>query len=157
MYNFDEIIDRSRTDSVKWRTYPPDVLPLWVADMDFRSPQPVLDVLRQASELGVFGYGSAFGEQALLEAWQARLAAHFSWQVALEDLLLLPGVVTGANLACRALGVAGEQALVPAPVYGPLLAAPRYGQLDTIAVPLQLDADGYAHNNVEALECAVTP
>ncbi len=157
MYNFDEVIDRSLTDSVKWRTYPPDVLPLWVADMDFRSPQPVLDVLRQASDLGVLGYGSAFGEQALLEAWQVRLAAHFGWQVSHKDLLLLPGVVTGANLACRALGAAGEQALVPAPVYGPLLTAPRYGQLACVAVPLQLDADGYAHNSVEALECAVTP
>ena len=55
-YDFDRLIDRRRTDSSKWQQYGPDVLPLWVADMDFRSPEPVIRALRERVEHGVFGY-----------------------------------------------------------------------------------------------------
>ncbi|MHB9033466.1 MAG: MalY/PatB family protein [Anaerolineae bacterium] len=157
MYDFDQVIDRSHSDSVKWRTYPPDVLPLWVADMDFQAPPPVLAVLQRAAAYGVLGYGSHYGEQALLEAWQERLAAKYNWAVEPVDLMLIPGVVTAANLACRALGAPGDQALVPAPVYGPLLTAPSRGQLACVPVPLTCDQLGQACPDMQALEQAVTP
>lgn len=156
MYHFDQVIDRRSTDSVKWRHYPADVLPLWVADMDFRAPQSIIDAIDRMNEVGIYGYGSPLGDQALLEAWQLRLASRYRWQVGHDDLVLLPGVVTGANLACKALGQMGAQALVPAPVYGPLLAAPRYGKLECVPVPLAYDASGYASLSTELLEDAVT-
>src|SRR5262249_50655980 len=55
-YDFDRLVDRRRTDSSKWQKYGPDVLPLWVADMDFQSPEPVIRALRERVEHGVFGY-----------------------------------------------------------------------------------------------------
>jgi len=157
VFNFDELLDRRQTDSVKWRNYPDDVLPLWVADMDFRSPPAVIDVIRRMSEFGVFGYGCSAGDEELLETWLDRLASKFQWQLQAADLLLMPGVVTSVNAACRALSSPDGQALVPAPVYGPLLSAPAHGKLTCVPVPLTYDQDGYASLDVDRLESAVTP
>ena len=66
--DFDELIDRRETDCTKWRRYGPDVIPLWVADMDFRSPQPVVDALRERAEHGIFGYGySSWSEDGSMD------------------------------------------------------------------------------------------
>lgn len=157
MPDFDCIHDRSCSDSQKWRAYPADVLPLWVADMDFQAPEPVLEAVRAMVDHGVFGYGCNSGYQELVDAWVGRLADSYHWQVAPDDLILLPGVVVGANLACRVLAGPGDQALVPSPVYGPLLGAPRYGQLDCVPVPLACDDLGYHRLDLTALHAAVTP
>ncbi|MHB1357876.1 MAG: aminotransferase class I/II-fold pyridoxal phosphate-dependent enzyme, partial [Anaerolineae bacterium] len=157
MPDFDCIHDRSCSDSQKWRAYPPDVLPLWVADMDFQAPEPVRAAIRAMVDHGIFGYGCNAGCQELIAAWMDRLAISYRWQVDPQDLVLLPGVVVGANLACRVLAVPGEQALVPSPVYGPLLAAPRYGQLECVPVPLACDERGYYSLDYTALQAAVTP
>jgi len=63
-YDFDHDIERRGTDSYKWHTYEEDIIPLWVADMDFVSAQPIVDVLRQRADHGVFGYGGPPGELA---------------------------------------------------------------------------------------------
>lgn len=118
-YNFDEIIDRRGTDSFKWRHYGRDVLPLWVADMDFRSPEPVVRALRERAEHGVFGYAAAPDE--LREVLVERLARLYGWQVAPEALVFLPGVVLGTNLAAHAVGGPGDGVLVQTPVYPPFL------------------------------------
>ena len=121
--DFNHCIDRLHTDSVKWCRYDEDVLPLWVADMDFASPQPVIQALQERVAHGVFGYGQAPDE--LREVVQERLARLYGWRVETDDIFFIPGVVSGFNLACRAIGAPGDEVLVEAPVYPPMLAGPE--------------------------------
>jgi len=105
-YNFDHIINRRTSDSVKWRRYDEDVLSLWVADMDFASPEPVIRALRQRVEHGIFGYASELPELRPLIV--ERLRRLYDWQVEPEALIFVPGVVTGFNQAVQALALPGE-------------------------------------------------
>ena len=98
-YDFDRRIDRHHSESVKWHYYHEDVLPMWVADMDFMSPEPVIRALRERVEHGVFGYGMDPPE--LGEVIVDRLQRLYGWQVSPKALVFLPGVVTGFNLNTR--------------------------------------------------------
>jgi cystathionine beta-lyase len=115
-------VDRWSSDSVKWGVYGPEVLPLWVADMDFRSPPAVLEALAQRVAHGVFGYGKE--PRQLAEVIAARLAQLYDWQVSASDIVFLPGVVPGLYLSCRALTEAGARVVVQTPVYPPIRRAP---------------------------------
>ncbi len=122
MIFLDTPIDRRHSDSLKWGKYAGrDVLPLWVADMDFAAPPEVIAALHQRVAHGVFGYAQPW--PALSEAVLAHLESAYQWSVKPEWLVWLPGLVTGLNLACRAVdgGV-----LTGTPVYPPFLSAPRY-------------------------------
>jgi cystathionine beta-lyase len=121
-YDFDSYVERRGSGAYKWDDYDEGVLPLWVADMDFVSPEPVLRALRDRVEHGVFGYGRAPG--ALYEIVQERLKTLYGWDVSREDILFLPGVITGFNLACHAVGEPGDGVLVQPPVYHHFLSAP---------------------------------
>ena len=98
-YLFDRPIDRRGTDSEKWDRFDPDVLPLWVADMDFPSAEPIVEALRKRIEHRVFGYTNEI--RGLREAIVDWLEERHLWRVRLEDIVLLPGVVVGFNLAAR--------------------------------------------------------
>ena len=121
-FNFDEIIERRNTDSGKWNSYGPDVLPMWVADMDFKSPQPIIDALEARVRQGTFGYGD--DAKSLREVLVDRMQQHYAWTIQPEDIVFLPGLVSGLNAVTRALGERGAGALVTTPVYGPFLTAP---------------------------------
>jgi cystathionine beta-lyase len=121
-YNLDLCIDRRCSDSSKWRLYGPDVLPLWVADMDFPSPEPVIRALQERVAHGIYGYAGAPAE--LTEAICGRLETLYGWQVTAEEIVYLPGVVVGFNVACRAAGEPGDRVLVQPPVYYPFFDAP---------------------------------
>ena len=123
-YDFDKLIDRRSTESAKWNYYDPDVLPLWVADMDFVSPEPVLSALRKRVDHGVFGYPCEM--EALRQLLVDRLAERYQWQVRREELVFLPGVVKGLNMACQAFVSPGQGVLVQTPVYPPFLSVPEY-------------------------------
>ena len=120
MSPFDRTIERRGSDSVKWGRYAGrDILPLWVADMDFAAPPAVLAALQARLEHGVFGYG---GRDPELDATLVEhLAAAYDWPVAPEWIVWLPGLVSGLNIACRA--VEGD-VLSATPVYPPFLSAP---------------------------------
>ena len=120
-YDFDRPIDRHGTFSLKWDRYPADVLPLWVADMDFLSPEPVIRALHERIDHGVFGYGVA--PSTLSEVVCDRLSQLYAWQVNPEDIVYLPGVVSGFNLTCHMLRDDQGEVLVQTPVYPPILAA----------------------------------
>jgi cystathionine beta-lyase len=123
IYNFDQAPDRRSTESVKWNYYPRDVLPMWVADMDFVSPEPVIRALQERVAHGVFGYpGDLSG---LRDAIVAYLSSSYGWQVAPEDIVFLPGVVPGFNLAARAFIEPGDGILMHTPVYMPFLGVAR--------------------------------
>jgi len=119
-YDFDRAPDRRGGDSIKWNRYAGrDVLPLWVADMDFPSPPAVVEALRRRVEHGVFGYAAPW--PSLVEAVREHLHAEYGWDVEPGWLVWLPGLVSGLNVACRA--VEGT-ALTAVPVYPPFLTAP---------------------------------
>jgi len=99
-YNFNQAPTRRGTDSEKWHKYGPEVIPLWVADMDFVSPQPVIEALLKRADHGIFGYPKQADELRLVIT--GHLAKHYHWQVDPEAVIFLPGVVTSFNLACHA-------------------------------------------------------
>ena len=121
-HDFDRVIDRRRTDSNKWRKYGPDVLPLWVADMDFPAPEPVVRALRERIEQGFFGY--SVEEAELHEVVVDRLWKRYGWRVAQEAIVPLPGVIPGFNVAGRAFTERGDGILMQLPVYPPILRCP---------------------------------
>jgi cystathionine beta-lyase len=154
-YDFDELVDRSRSDSDKWCRYGDGVLPLWVADMDFRSPEPVIRALRERVDQGVFGYGCEPPElrQAVLD-WLVR---SFGWQVSPEALVFLPTVATGFNLACHAVAARGDGVLVQTPVYFPILHASPNAGLTLDQMELTRQPDGTYVIDYDAFEAAITP
>jgi cystathionine beta-lyase len=152
-YDFDLVIDRRCTDSDKWCRYDEDVMPLWVADMDFAAPEPVVRALQERVAHGIFGYGVQ--PDGLCEVLQERLARLYGWRVETDEILFLPGVVTGFNLACRAIGAPGDEVLVEAPVYPPMLTAPGHAGRTCKVVPLTEGRERYAHD-FDALEQAIT-
>lgn len=155
MFDFDTIIDRSNTNSEKWDRYAgQDIIPLWVADMDFRSPQAVLDALHQRVDHGVFGYSSP--PQELTEVVLSVLLREYNWQVQPDWLVWLPGLVCGLNVACRAVGAAGDAVATFTPVYPPFLTAPGLAKRELISVSL-VERQGRWEMDLEALEHAITP
>lgn len=127
MTDFNTFIDRSKTDSVKWRKYlNRDIIPMWVADMDFPSPPAVIDALHQRVEHGVFGYGMP--GSSLTDAIVSYHHRSFDWHVEPKWIIWLPGLVTGLNVACRSTGSVGDTVLTIVPVYPPFLTAPKFSQ-----------------------------
>jgi cystathionine beta-lyase len=153
-YDFDLPIDRRVSDSDKWHYYGEDVLPLWVADMDFRSPEPVIRALRERVEHGVFGYPTEPSE--LRPIIVERLQRLYGWQVDPRALMFLPGVVAGFNQATHAVTTPGDGVLAQTPVYSPILRAPGNASctLDEMELTRQLDSS-YAID-FDAFEAAIT-
>ena len=148
--DFDQIIDRRHTESVKWNWFSEDVLPMWVADMDFRSPEPVIDALRARVEHGVFGYG--WPPEGLKEAIQAHLVNRHNWQVAEKEIDFISGVVTGFNHAIYSLTEPGDKVLIQTPVYPPFLAAPEQAGRERVINPLVRLPDGNYEIDFEDFE-----
>ncbi|MBN1450196.1 MAG: PatB family C-S lyase [Anaerolineales bacterium] len=118
-YNFDTIIDRRSTNSIKWTKYPENVIPLWVADMDFLTPQPILDALRTTLERGVLGY--EIPSRSLFETVVARMEGLYGWKIDPGMVVATPGIVSGFNAAARTVCVPGDGILMQPPVYFPFL------------------------------------
>jgi cystathionine beta-lyase len=137
-HDFDEQIDRRSSGCLKWTEYDSDVIPLWVADMDFRSPEPVIEALRGRAEHGIYGY--EWTRRDLKELVCARLWKLYRWQVKPEEVVFLPGLVCGLNVVCRATGSPGDAVVTFTPVYPPFLAAPENQERVLQAVELKLDA-----------------
>lgn len=150
---FDEIVDRSGTSSIKWDKYEGrDILPLWVADMDFRAPNPVVEALHRRIEHGIFGYTRAPDE--LVGVVVSMLEEDYGWRVDPDAVIWLPGLVTGLNLACRASG--GKNVITSTPIYPPFLSAPIHSGMTVSKAPMTLE-DGRWHHDFAALEKAVLP
>ncbi len=147
LYDFDEVIDRQGSDSIKWHLYERGVLPMWVADMDFRAAEPVLQALRERVDHGVFGYPEMGSRNTSLmselsQVIVERMARLYNWEIQPDDLVFVPGVVTGFNLACHALAAPDGGVFVQTPVYYPMLhAAADTGSIHQ-EMQLTLDPDG---------------
>ncbi len=156
IYDFDTFPDRRCTESVKWNHFDPDVLPMWVADMDFVSPEPVIRALQERVAHGVFGYGWELS--GLREAIIERMERLYHWAVLPEEIVFLPGVVTGLNMVGNAFARSETQGLLcQTPVYMPILDVSRNcGGLKQTAA-LSRNADGSYCIDWDAFENAITP
>ncbi|HWR66974.1 MAG TPA: PatB family C-S lyase [Bellilinea sp.] len=153
-YSFDTIFDRRSTESVKWNLFPTDVLPLWVADMDFAVPPVVTEALRQRIAHPIYGYPKV--QEGLITAIQAHLQRKYDWQVdAAEDFLFLPGVVISFNLATQALAQPGGSLVFMTPVYMPFFELAKNAGLQQVTVDLVQDAGGHFLIDWERLETAI--
>ena len=151
-FGFDNAPDRRNGDSLKWNKYAGrDVLPLWVADMDFAAPPAVLDALQQRVAQGCLGYPLPW--PSLVDAVLGYLQRAYAWSVEPESLVWLPGLVTGINVACRA--VDGD-VITATPIYPPFLSAPGLSGKKLATAPLRLEGDRWGWN-FAALEAALTP
>lgn len=150
---FDQVIERRQTDSQKWQKYEgQDILPMWVADMDFRAPEPVLEALRERINHGIFGY--ARPELSAIEAVIEMLERNYGWKVDPDWLVWLPGLVVGLNIASRAFASEGEAILTNTPIYPPFLLGPRLQGRSVAKAPMVLDGDRWVID-WEAMEAAV--
>lgn len=153
-YDFDRLVDRQRTDSSKWQKYGPDVLPLWVADMDFQSPEPVIRALRERVEHGVFGY-LALEQPEFHELFADRLLKRYGWRVSPEAVVLIPGVIPGFNVAGRILTAPGDGLILQTPVYPPILRAASSIGLTREEAPLARRPDGRYEVDVDTFTGAI--
>lgn len=152
MSSFDTLIDRRGSDAIKWRKYAGrDVLPLWVADMDFAAPPAVIEALQRRIAHGVFGYGGPW--PSLTESVLTHLEIEYQWRIEADWIVWLPGLVTGLNVACRA--VDGE-VLTATPIYPPFLSAPHFSGRKLNRAELACTDEGWRFDQ-EALKSALTP
>jgi cysteine-S-conjugate beta-lyase len=155
LFDFDTPVERRNTASVKWDRYKgTDIIPLWVADMDFQAPPAVIAALSRRVEYGVFGY--THPPEDLLETVLDMLERVHAWKVKSEWIVWLPGLVTGVNVACRAVGNTGDAVITTTPAYPPFLSAPANSQRTLITVPHADDGTRYIFD-FAAIEEAITP
>ena len=140
--DFDVEIDRLSTESTKFNKYKDlDILPLWVADMDFQSPVPVVEALQNRVQHGVFGYTEA--STALRNTLVARMKTFYNWDIEPDDLVFFPGVVAGLNLCCAGLLEEDEAAVTATPVYHPFFAAPENQGRELKRFPMSYEAGAW--------------
>ncbi len=155
-YNFDTYPDRRGHGSLKWDKYQDrDILPLWVADMDFTSAPEILAAINERLNHGVFGYTIPYKEpiQAILKYLKQR----HSYETRASKLDFLPGLVPAINMCCHAFTQAGDSVMTATPVYPPFLTAPDYSKRELITVPLCLNHADQWTFDFDAMEAAIKP
>jgi len=152
--DFDRFIERRGTDSIKWNLFDPDVLAMWVADMDFRSPQPIVDALQQRVEHGVFGYPKEPPQlRDVVVDWISR---RYGWKVSPDALVFLPNVAVGFNLAVQAVGRPATGLLYQPPIYFPILDVPRNAGMEARPSQLIRTDDGHYEIDFDDVERAAS-
>jgi len=151
-FDFDQVFERQGTGSTKWSRYPAEVLPMWVADMDFAAPPMVIDALHKRLEHPMLGYSVA--QDSLRAAIVADLWSKYGWRVEPQQILFLPGVEPGFNMALHALVEPQQNVVVQVPNYPPLRHAPGHWNLNKVELPFT-PLDGEFHTPLGALRDAL--
>ena len=133
-YDFDSLIPRRNSDSVKWKRYPEDVLPLWVADMDFPSPPEIIEAMNDRLKHPFFGYGCIDDE--LLDVICQWVFSQHGWKIKPDWILCVPGVVAGMNWAVQSMLQKGEKVCFQTPVYPPFFRFADYAGAEALKIPL---------------------
>ena len=138
MYNFDEVIERRGTSCLKYdaleeRYGRADLIPLWVADMDFKTPDFIVDALRRRLDHPIFGYTIKGDYFSRLASWVERL---HNWNVKPEEMCFIPGIVKGIGLAQRCFLSPGDQVVIQPPVYHPFRLVPQACGFEVVNNPL---------------------
>lgn len=155
MFDFDKLIDRRGTHSLKYdfaarRGMPDEILPLWVADMDFASPPAVLEALSERVRHGVFGYSDA-ADEGYFNALRDWFKRRFDWDIEQKWLIKTPGVVFALSTAIRALTQPGDAVLIQQPVYYPFESVIKVNERRLVVNQLLLQ-DGKYRMNLEEME-----
>lgn len=154
-FDFDTPLNRVGTDSQKWQKYAGrDVLPMWVADMDFISPPAIIEALHHRVEHGVFGYARPV--KSTVDAVVGAMQQRYGWTIDPSWIVWLPGLVVGLNVTAQAFAEVGDEVLTLAPVYPPFMSAPKNSRRRSVTVPWALER-GHWTIDWAALEEAVTP
>ncbi|MEC0184677.1 pyridoxal phosphate-dependent aminotransferase [Paenibacillus peoriae] len=154
IYNFDEIIDRKRTDSIKWskkhlkeKFNEENSIPMWIADMDFKAAQPIIDALISRAEHGIYGYGHK-SEEFLESAvnWQKK---RNGWDIEKEWILFTPGIIPALNFIVKTFCNKGDKVIIQSPVYYPFLNIITSNECHIANNPLIYDKGEYTINFAE--------
>lgn len=152
--DFDSVINRGDTYSLKWQKYEgKDILPMWVADTEFKCAQPILEAVKARTDHGLLGYHHPSQYSPANEAVYHWLKKQHQWQIASEWLVWTPGVVPAFNAACKAYCQAGDKVIVQTPNYPPLLAAPALNGLERVDIATVVDNDRWTID-LDGLEAA---
>ena len=152
-YDFDKVIERKSTDSHKWMKYSDDVIPLWVADMDFPSAEPIVQALHHRIDHAIYGYTRP--PQALRHVIRNRLKTLYGWAIEDEAIIFLPGLVVGLNLAYNVFSAPGEGVLLQPPVYHHFVRDPTHHGRVLNDPPLVQEGE-YYEIDFAAFEKAIT-
>ena len=116
-HNFDELIDRKGTECKKWDTYADDVIPMWIADTDFKCPQPVVDAMVKRAQHGIFGYPvNVVNFEESIVNWQKK---RFGWNIETDWVEYTPAVIPAIVYAMRAFTEPGDNVVIQMPAYHP--------------------------------------
>lgn len=154
-YDFDKTIDRRATNSYKWDSAPEGVLPMWVADMDFRTAPAIIDALQKRVAHGIFGYTRV--PDAYYDAVTSWFSRRHGWDIDREWIIYTSGVVPAVSAMIKALTVPGDKVIVQTPVYNCFFSSIRNNGCEIVSNPLRRTADTY-EMDFDALErCAADP
>lgn len=155
-YDYETCPNRVGTGSFKWDKWSPDVIPMWVADMDIISPPAIIEGLKKRVAHGVFGYGhETKGLADVTVKWMKRM---HGWDIKPEWLVFVPGIVSGFNIFIRAIGEPDDEHICMTPCYPPFFQAPGNNAQKFVGVPLACDEKTHKFFiDFDALEKAVTP
>ena len=154
-YDFDKTIDRRATNSYKWDSATEGVLPMWVADMDFRTAPAIIDALQKRVAHGIFGYTRV--PNAYYDAVTSWFSRRHGWDIDREWIIYTSGVVPAVSAVIKALTVPGDKVIVQTPVYNCFFSSIRNNGCEIVSNPLRRTADTY-EMDFDALErCAADP
>lgn len=154
-YDFDKTIDRRATNSYKWDSAPEGVLPMWVADMDFRTAPAIIDALQKRVAHGIFGYTRV--PDAYYDAVTSWFSRRHGWDIDREWIIYTSGVVSAVSAVIKALTVPDDKVIVQTPVYNCFFSSIRNNGCEIVSNPLRRTADTY-EMDFDALErCAADP
>lgn len=154
-YDFDKTVDRRATNSYKWDSAPEGVLPMWVADMDFRTAPAIIDALQKRVAHGIFGYTRV--PDAYYDAVTSWFSRRHGWDIDREWIIYTSGVVPAVSAVIKALTVPGDKVIVQTPVYNCFFSSIRNNGCEIVSNPLRRTADTY-EMDFDALErCAADP
>ncbi len=153
-YNFDEVISRAGTNSIKWEggrllrqhgiteRFDEETIPLFLADMDFPCPEPMLEALHARVDRQIFGYTAYFTSPEYVEAIQAWFKRRHDWEIAAEAIVYSPGTVEALDLLIRSFSAEGDGIIIQRPVYSPFTSVIEKNKRNVVSNSL-INNDGY--------------
>lgn len=154
-YDFDKTIDRRATNSYKWDSATEGVLPMWVADMDFRTAPAIIDALQKRVAHGIFGYTRV--PDAYCDAVTSWFSRRHGWDIDREWIIYTSGVVPAVSAVIKALTVPGDKVIVQTPVYNCFFSSIRNNGCEIVSNPLRRTADTYEMDFAALERCAADP
>lgn len=154
-YDFDKITDRRATNSYKWDSAPEGVLPMWVADMDFRTAPAIIDALQKRVAHGIFGYTRV--PDAYYDAVTSWFSRRHGWDIDREWIIYTSGVVPAVSAVIKALTMPGDKVIVQTPVYNCFFSSIRNNGCEIVSNPLRRIGDTYEMDFDNLERCAADP